>query len=312
MRSRNCRSTGCGGRRSEALGVGYDNIRHLLAGNVAAPDLLRLLLVKAVIWSVALGSGTSGGVLAPLLIMGGALGALMALVLHTGHPDLLALVGMAAMMGGTMRSPLTSTVFAVELTGDFHALLPLLTACIVSHAVTVLWLKRSILTEKVARRGHHVSREYNVDPFDLTPVSQVMVTEVETLRDETPIEQVLRFFTGPEPRYKAYPVVDADRYLVGLMTRDHALRCIRERQPRAGTLRDLLQGEELLIGYPDEMVGTLADQMVMSGAGRVPIVGRDDLRLLGMVARKDLLRVRATMLSEENERRAYLRWRRAA
>jgi chloride channel protein, CIC family len=296
----------------EALGVGYDNIRHLLAGHLATPELLRLLFVKAVIWAVALGSGTSGGVLAPLLIMGGAIGALLALVLHTGHPDLLALIGMAAMMGGTMRSPLTATAFAVELTGDFNALLPVITACIFSHGVTVLWLKRSILTEKVARRGHHVLREYNVDPFDLTPVSQVMVTEVETLRDDMPLDEVLRFFSGPEPRYKAYPVVDADNLLVGLMTRDHALRWTREPPERASTLGDLLQGEELLIGYPDEMVGALADRMVLSGAGRVPIVRRDELRLIGMVARKDLLRVRAQMMTEEQERRAYLGWRRAA
>jgi CIC family chloride channel protein len=294
----------------EALGVGYDNIRHLLAGQVGTPELLRLLFVKAIIWSVALGSGTSGGVLAPLLIMGGAAGALLAMVLHTGHPDLLALVGMAAMMGGTMRSPLTATVFAIELTGDFDALLPLLTACIVAHAVTVLWLKRSILTEKVARRGHHVLREYEVDPFDLTPVSQVMVTEVETLPADMPLDEVLRFFGGMVPRYKAYPVVDAEHHLVGLMTRDHALRWTRDRPPPERRLRELLAGEELPIGYPEEMVGALADRMVLSGAGRVPIVDPSDLRLVGMVARKDLLRVRAQMMAEEQERRAYLRWRR--
>jgi CIC family chloride channel protein len=292
----------------EALGVGYDNIQHLLGGGLARGDLLRLMLVKAVIWAVALGSGTSGGVLAPLLIMGGTIGALLALVVHTGHPDLLALIGMAAMMGGTMRSPLTATAFAVELTGDFAAVLPIITACIVSHAVTVLWLKRSILTEKVARRGHHVLREYNVDPFDLTQVAQVMVTDVDTLSEDTRLDAVLRFFSGPEPRYKAYPVVDADNRLVGLMTRDHALRWMREPPEPGGTLRDLLRGEELLIGYPDEMVGALADQMVLSGAGRVPIVSRDNLQLIGMVARKDLLRVRARMLTAEHERRAYLRW----
>src|SRR6185437_11582319 len=111
-------------------------------------------------------SGTSGGVLAPLLIMGGALGSLLGGALPVGEVGCWALVGMAAMMGGTMRSPLTAIVFAVELTHNFGAMLPLAIACTMAHGTTVLLLKRSILTEKVARRGHHVLREYIVDPFE--------------------------------------------------------------------------------------------------------------------------------------------------
>ncbi len=144
----------------QALGVGYDNIAGMLNGDVLPAAALMLLLVKAIIWSVALGSGTSGGVLAPLLIIGGAMGTALAGYMPEGGPGFWALLAMAATMGGTMRSPLTATFFAVELTGNTHVLLPLIAACGTAHAVTILLMKRSILTEKVARRGHHVVREY--------------------------------------------------------------------------------------------------------------------------------------------------------
>jgi chloride channel protein, CIC family len=150
-----------------ALGVGYDNIEELLHGQYVLPTLVSLLIVKSLIWALALGSGTSGGVLAPLLIMGGALGALeyhLGLA-QGGDAQLWPLVSMAAVMGGTMRSPLTGVLFAVELTHDTHALLPLLIATAFAHAFTVLVMKRSILTEKVARRGSkQTERKSNLEP----------------------------------------------------------------------------------------------------------------------------------------------------
>ena len=148
-----------------ALGVGYGTIAELLRGEFAPKALIALMLVKGSIWAIALGSGTSGGVLAPLLIMGGALGALESTILPGGSKALWPLVSMAAVLGGTMRSPLTSVIFALELTHDVSSLLPLLIASMIAYAFTVLVMKRSILTEKVARRGYHLSREYSVDPW---------------------------------------------------------------------------------------------------------------------------------------------------
>jgi CBS domain-containing protein len=285
-----------------ALGVGYDNIRHLLEGDMAAQAVLLLLAVKAVIWAVALGSGTSGGVLAPLLIMGGAVGSLEGLVLPGGSSGFWALLGMAAMMGGTMRSPLTATLFAVELTGDVRALLPLLAACSVSYAVTVLLLKRSILTEKVARRGHHVSREYHVDPFDLTRVAEVMVTAVDNLPVSMTVADAVAFFTTTTPRHKSYPVVDEGGRAVAMVSRADILHWTREDGSAGGTLGDALRGQEMLAGYPDELVGRLADRMVAADVGRVPVLLRESGKLAGIVARKDLLRVRTRLLAEERER----------
>ena len=169
---------GLGGRiEPRALGVGYDVIANLLAGSLVGRALLVLLIVKALIWSISLGSGTSGGVLAPLLIMGAALGGLLAPMLPHESVSFWPLVAMGAILGGTMRSPFTGVVFALELTHDVNMMLPLLIAVSVAHAVTVLALRRSILTEKVSRRGFHLSREYATDPLEILFVREVMATD---------------------------------------------------------------------------------------------------------------------------------------
>jgi len=285
-----------------ALGVGYDNIRHMLAADLAPAATLRLLVVKAAIWAVALGSGTSGGVLAPLLIFGGALGSLAGLVLPHADPGFWALLGMAAMMGGTMRSPLTATLFAVELTGDFSALLPLLTASGIAYATTVLLLRRSILTEKIARRGHHVTREYHVDPFELVPVVEIMIRDVDTLPASQPIDQAIAFFSAPDHRHKSYPVLDDRGKLAGMLSRADILAWMMTRPENAATIGEAVGGDPLIVGYPDEFVGELADRMASAEVGRIPIVDRRTRALVGLVARKDLLKVRVRQQQAEQER----------
>src|ERR1041384_7526034 len=156
------------------LGVGYDLIHGLLRGQIIGAALIGLLIGKSLVWSIALGSGTSGGVLAPLLIIGGALGAGLGQFVHAGDVGLWAGVGMAVMMSGTMRSPLTGMFFLLELTHDLKALPAFLCGSVAALAVTVLLLRRSILTEKLARRGQHIAREYSVDLFELMRVGDVM------------------------------------------------------------------------------------------------------------------------------------------
>jgi CIC family chloride channel protein len=290
-----------------ALGVGYDNIRHLLAGDLAFQAVLLLLVVKVVIWSVALGSGTSGGVLAPLLIFGGALGALATPLLPQADTGFWALLGMAAMMGGTMRAPLTATLFAVELTGNMGALLPVLSACVFAYGVTVLLLKRSILTEKIARRGHHISREYRVDPFDLLRASQVMTSPVETLPADWTVTQAIAHFTTAQPVHTSYPVLDAQGKVVGEVTRADTLAWAIDDEQGGRTLAEALQGRELIYGHPEELASQIADRMALSGAGRLPILDRANGRLVGIVGRKDLFRSRARRLREESQRTAYFR-----
>ncbi len=295
----------------QALGVGYDNIAALLHGAMTTPAALRLVVVKALIWAIALGSGTSGGVLAPLLIMGGALGAVFGGVMPVGDAGLWALVGMAAMMGGTMRSPLTAIVFAVELTHNLGALLPLAIGCTMAHATTVLLLRRSILTEKVARRGHHVMREYIVDPFETMRVAEIMAQPADTIAAATTLEDAVAFFTAADAprRHKSYPVVDGDGRLVGMVARADILRWTREDWPAGQTLREALSGQDCIIGYEDELVGQLADRMAEAEAGRVPILRRADNVVVGLIARRDLLRVRTTAVRQERVREALIQLR---
>ncbi len=150
-----------------ALGVGYDVIDRLLQGDVPTTFIVGVLVVKSIIWSTSLGSGTSGGVLAPLLLMGAALGAAESHILPFQGAGFWPLVSLGAVLAGTMRAPLTGVVFALELTHDVNMLLPLLIAVTISYGFTVLTLKRSILTEKISRHGHHLSQEYSIDPLEI-------------------------------------------------------------------------------------------------------------------------------------------------
>ncbi|HEY9572888.1 MAG TPA: CBS domain-containing protein, partial [Pusillimonas sp.] len=208
---------------------------------------------------------------------------------------------------------LTSSLFAVELTGNFSVLLPVLTACLFAYGLTVLLLKRSILTEKIARHGHHLTREYHVDAFDLVRAESVMVKSVKTLPGTMTIKEAIAFFTTSEFRYSSYPVVDDGQRVLGQITRADSLEWTVDAENGndhgATTLQEFLRDQELLIGYPDEMAGRIADRMAVSGVGRIPIVDRATGQLLGLIARKDLLRVRVHRLHEEGDRKAYFRWR---
>jgi H+/Cl- antiporter ClcA/CBS domain-containing protein len=285
-----------------ALGVGYDVIGDLLGGRLAVYAVLAILAVKTVIWLGALSSGTSGGVLAPLLILGGALGWLVSLALPGPH-GAWALLGMAAMLGGTMRAPLTGAVFAVELTGNTQMLAPLLAASVAAYAVTVLLLKRSILTEKIARRGQHITREYGVDPYELARVREVMVKAVDTLPAGMPIaEAVAELERG---RHRIYPVVDRQGRPVGLVSRADALRWRIEGGHEGEQVWELVSDASLDVVHPDDVVSRAVDLMLQGDQGRLPVTDPRTGRLIGLVTRKDLLRVRAAVTRSEDERRAY-------
>jgi H+/Cl- antiporter ClcA len=174
------------------LGVGYDNIAALLRGDAPVELLLGLVIVKSLMWAFSLGSGTSGGVLAPLLMIGAALGEGMARVAHLpGETQALwALLGMGAMLSGSLGVPLTAILFSIELTHATVALLPLVLACTASYLVTSLLMPRSILTEKLSRRGYHLSREYGVDPLETMSVAEVMAELPASGEDEVPNDLV--------------------------------------------------------------------------------------------------------------------------
>lgn len=286
---------------AHVLGAGYESVRALLDGSMAVRVALSLLVVKAAVWLIALGSGTSGGVLAPLLMLGGALGFLLGHFLPGGSA-LWALAGMAGTMSGAMRAPLTAALFAAELTGDF-AMLPLtLAASAAAYAVSVLLMRRSILTEKIARRGRHVLQEYSVDPLDFLQVGQVMTPEPETLPDRLSVEAAVVFFTR-QATHRGYPVVDAEGRPTGIVSRSDALRWQVEGVPERATLAEVLSDASLPLARPADTVARVADMMVDTGYGRIPVVDPETGRLVGIVARQDLLKVRHAHRAAERERR---------
>jgi CIC family chloride channel protein len=293
----------------QALGVGYDTIGALLQGSVTTKVILGVLLVKWFIWAVSLGSGTSGGVLAPLLMMGGALGGLEAMFLPNEGAGFWPLISMGAILGGTMRSPFTSIVFAFELTHDANVFLPLLVGSVIAHAFTVLTLKRSILTEKVARRGYHLSREYSVDPLEILFVREVMRSNVVVLSAEASVGEVVNSLdVDLSQRQRLLPVVDIEGKLVGVVTRGD----IRARIDQDGDailqrrLGELVR-TSMVETNPDEILRVVVYRMAEKSVTRMPVVERSSRKFLGLISLDDLLKARARHLEEERRRERTLK-----
>ncbi|MDP9046394.1 MAG: chloride channel protein [Pseudomonadota bacterium] len=280
-----------------ALGVGYDVIGDLLANRLALDVVLALIVCKAVMWVVALGSGTSGGVLAPLLMMGAALGVLVGPLLPGSQPGLWPLVFMAATLGGMMRAPVMSVMFALELTHDIDALLPLLIASTVAYGFTVVTMPRSILTEKIARRGRHIYREYGIDPLERHIVSEVMSTEIETIDGESTLSDALQKHFGSAQRHRAYPVLLGGRF-VGMIDRD-ALSAGADR-PGITRVVDLFGANVPAMALADENCRIVATRLAVHGLERLPVVtDATSRRLIGLVSRSDLIKPSMAISEEE-------------
>jgi H+/Cl- antiporter ClcA len=281
------------------LGAGYGSIQDLVNGDLVVKAVILLLVVKAIVWLMALGSGTSGGILAPLLILGGCAGFLMGQCLP-GDPGFWAMIGMAGVMSGTMRAPMTGALFAAELTNHLSALPETIAAGAAAHAISVLVMKRSILTEKIARRGRHILREYTVDALEFLLAGQLMTPDPKTLPGTMSIPDVLRFF-AEEAQHRSYPVVDEGGRLLGLVSRTDALKWQVENQ-REGQLAELLSDASTKCAYPETPCGEVADMMVESGVGRVPILDPETRRVVGIISRQDLLKVRSAQRRGEKIR----------
>lgn len=287
------------------LGVGYGTIHGLLHGEGTVAALAGLLLAKGLVWAIALGSGTSGGVLAPLLMMGGALGALVGPRLFGGDASLCAMVGMAAMMGGTMRSPLTAVVFVVELTRDLNALPALLIGTVAALSVTVLWMRRSILTEKLARRGQHVAREYSVDPFEITRVGDVMSHDAPIVSASATVGEVSARIARGDPsvsRRHAALLVDEHGRLIGIVTRGDMVRAL-ESDPEGRTTVASAGRTDLAVTYVDATLHDALVTMMRHDVGRLPVVDRSDpATIRGYLGRAEILAARWKPHDEEERR----------
>ncbi|WP_454884315.1 chloride channel protein [Sphingomonas oryzagri] len=287
------------------LGSGYASIQALLDGSLAMRVVVALLFVKAAVWLIALGSGTSGGILAPLLVLGGATGCLAGQLLP-GDGGFWAMIGMAGIMSGAMRAPMTGALFAAELTGHFASLPATIAAAGAAYAVSVLLMRRSILTEKIARRGRHILQEYTVDPLDFLQAAQLMTSDPETLPGTMTIKDATAFFAG-EARHRSYPVVDGEHRLLGLVSRTDALRWQVEDVEGSVNLAESLSDRSQPSAYPETPCGLIADMIIETGVGRVPIVSAEDRRVIGILSRQDLLKARSAHRRAETDRARFTR-----
>jgi len=280
-----------------ALGVGYDVIGDLLHNHLALGVVATLLAVKAIIWVISLGSGTSGGVLAPLLMMGAGLGVVLSHVLPGNDPMLWPLVCMAATLGGVMRAPLTATIFAFGLTHDSNALLPLLTTSAVAYGFTVLTMRRSILTEKIARRGYHIYREYGIDPLERHSVEEVMTREVRTIDAALPVGEALAQYFGEGQVHRAYPVLRGNA-VIGMA--DRTLLATFS----VGTVGDACgTAPPLVFARAGENCRAVATRLARHRLERLPVVkDAQSLALVGLVARSDLIKPSLAHFDEEEKR----------
>ena len=284
-----------------ALGTGYDVIASLVAGNGAWQLIAGVLIVKSIIWSFSLGSGTSGGILAPLLMIGGALGALFAPMFPALQAGAWPLVGMAAVLSGAIGCPLTGAVLGLELTHNYGLMLPVLTSSVVAHATTVLFQKRSILTERISRRGHHLSREYGVDPLEVILVSEVMRTNVVVLPADTTASDARLWLESLRNRsdrrgQRLYPVVDAQTRLTSVITRRELSLLAK-----VGDSESRIPSVAPVFAHPDETLRAVAERMATSGLFAMPVVESGTGKLLGLVTAEELLKGREWAHFRENK-----------
>jgi len=304
----------CGYFAPHTLGVGYDNIDRILSGDVAGEALFFLGGLKFISWSISLGSGTSGGTLAPLFTIGGALGALLGEVVarafpHLGvDPRIAALVGMAAMFAGASRALLASVVFAFETTRQPIGLLPLLGGCTASFLLSALMMRNTIMTEKIVRRGVRVPGEYAADFLDQVTVGLCASKPVVTLNADDLLDAVRGWIAGhgKGTSHQGFPVVDGAGDLVGVVTRRDLLDPER---PGSVRLRELIR-RPVAVAFEDSSLREAADHMVQEEVGRLPVVARSAPRKpIGMLTRSDLLAAHRRRLEETHVAEQSLSWR---
>lgn len=288
------------------LGVGYYNITENLAGTGTIMAILMLCGFKYLSWSIALGSGTSGGTLAPLMTIGSALGFVVGVAFQGFvpglDPHLAALVGMACVFGGASQAMMAAAVFACETTGQYSALFPLL-AC----SAVALWVARalgrtSIMTEKIERRGVSVPSQYGVDIFEHTRVAAVMEKQPVTVAADLLLAEFACKLAAHDPEFsihQAHPVVDAESRLVGIITRGDVLRAIETAPPDAEVRA--YATTSLIVAHPQETLHDAVQKLLRHDIGRLPVVEpADPKKLVGYLSRRAILTARWKILQEED------------
>jgi H+/Cl- antiporter ClcA len=294
------------------LGVGYDTISDILTGSLGLKLLLIVMLAKAVALLVSLGSGTSGGLLAPMFMSSAAMGGAFAMVVdrmfpHAGlAPAAFALVAMGAVFGAASRATFTFIIFAFEITRDYNAVLPLMLVSVIADGIAVTLMPHSsIMTEKLARRGLRINTEYEPDVLTGVMVADSMKLEPPTVSQTTTIREVADRIAQHDPilsRHHGVLVVDDQKKLVGVMTRGDLLRALQDDPTGSWTVLDAANINPV-VAYPDETLFEAAGRMLRQGVGRLPVVSREDPRqIVGYLGRSAFLDARMRRIHEEHVR----------
>ena len=287
-----------------ALGVGYDAIGDVLSGRIAVAALAALVVAKLVAWWVALGSGTSGGTLAPVLLIGGGAGSLVGSAIATMAPGLhvtpgaFALVAMAAVFGASARATFASMVFVFEVTRDYQIILPLMLASVIADIVASAMMRESLMTEKLSRRGLRVHAEYEVDVFRTTPVRDVMTTEVVTLPIDATVADARDLIQRSD--HRAFPLVEPGGGFCGIVARGDMTREGAEPEDMIDAIADL----DAISVSPEMTLLDALNLMLQEEVDQLPVID-DAERLIGMCTRTDILRARARQLELDQLQRGW-------
>jgi H+/Cl- antiporter ClcA len=290
------------------LGVGYDTISQILNNSLPLKILLLVMVFKALALVVSLGSGTSGGLLAPMFMSSAAMGGAFAIALNSfagTHlpPGAFAVVAMGAVFGAASRATFTFIIFAFEITQDYNSVLPLMLVCVIADGVAMMFMKTSIMTEKLARRGLHIHQDYEPDVLYQMRVRDTMSDDTTTVPGDRKISDIANdMLNGGKFRHMALPIVDAQNKVTGIITRGDVSRALAL-DPAGNMLVRDAGSKGVVVAYPDELLSEAAEKMLRHGVGRLPVVTRDDSnKLVGYLGRSGILAARLKRMEEEHVR----------
>ena len=293
------------------LGVGYDTITDILNARLTLSVLLLVMFFKSLALVISLGSGTSGGLLAPMFMAGAAMGGAFAMIVDqimpgaNLSPAAFALVGMAAVFGSAARATFTLIIFAFEITRDYNAILPLMLVCIIAYSVTLPLMRNTIMTEKLARRGLRIPQDYETDVLQHMDVRDVMDQGPRTVSSTTKVSELAdRIARGDQQwtRYQGFPIVDENQFLVGIVTWGDIAQAIAGNVAHKITVLEAGQRDPI-VTYPDESVHDALLKILNNHIGRLPVVDRSDpRRLVGYLGRSAIMEARLYRLNDERVR----------
>jgi H+/Cl- antiporter ClcA len=294
------------------FGVGYDTIGDILNGNLAWKVLLIVMVAKFAALVISLGSGTSGGLLAPTFMWSAAMGGLFAMIgnrlFPSAHlsPGAFALVAMGAVFGAASRATFSFIIFAFEITRDYNSVLPLMLVAVIADGIAMLFMPTSsIMTEKLVRRGLRVHQDYEADVLTQATVAETMDPNAAVIPLGTKVGELAARIARHDPdvmRHQALLIVDGAGRLAGIITRGDIVRALD--QDSSGTMTVQEAGStKLIVTYPNELVSEAAAKMLHADIGRLPVVERSDERkVVGYLGRAAILSARMRRLQDEHVR----------